>query len=238
LSLRPKRRIFSRNNPPFALEDHRDRLEQHLALVLPQIPSLREIVIWGGYIGLFAIIFAETGLLIGFFLPGDSLLVTAGLYAAATGELDPAILIAVLSVAAVSGDATGYWIGLRAGHSLYARPQSRFFRRDHLIKTREFYEKYGGITIVVARFMPFARTFAPVVAGIGEMRYRRFALFNIFGGVGWVVSMTLLGFYLGTAIPGIEEKIEYVIGIVVLISILPMLVKYAHHRLTSKARHS
>lgn len=213
-------------------------MEQQLALLLPQIPSLKEIVIWGGYIGLFAIIFAETGLLIGFFLPGDSLLVTAGLYAAATGELDPAILIVVLSVAAVSGDATGYWIGLRAGHSLYARPQSRFFRRDHLIKTREFYEKYGGMTIVLARFMPFARTFAPVVAGIAEMRYRRFAMFNAAGGIGWVVSMTLLGFYLGSAIPGVEAKIEYVIAIVIFVSLLPMIVKYAHHRLTSKAGHS
>lgn len=213
-------------------------MELHFALLLPELPSLREIVIWGGYIGLFAIIFAETGLLIGFFLPGDSLLVTAGLYAAATGELDPAMLIAVLSVAAVSGDAAGYWIGLRAGHTLYARPQSRFFRRDHLIKTREFYEKYGGITIVLARFMPFARTFAPVVAGIAEMKYRRFALFNVFGGVGWVVSMTLLGYYLGTAIPGVEEKIEYVIALVVFVSILPMLVKYAHHRLTSKTGQS
>ena len=238
MSLRPKRRIFSRNNPALSFEDHRDRLEQYFALLLPQLPSLREIVIWGGYIGLFAIIFAETGLLIGFFLPGDSLLVTAGLYAAATGALDPAMLIAVLSVAAVSGDATGYWIGLRAGHTLYARPQSRFFRRDHLIKTREFYEKYGGITIVLARFMPFARTFAPVVAGIGEMKYRRFALFNVCGGVGWVVSMTLLGYYLGTAIPGIEEKIEYVIAIVIFVSLLPLLVKYTHHRLKSKGGQS
>lgn len=210
-------------------------MELYLALILPELPSLKEIVIWGGYIGLFAIIFAETGLLIGFFLPGDSLLVTAGLYAAATGELDPVMLIAVLSVAAISGDATGYWIGLRAGHSLYARPQSRFFRRDHLIKTREFYEKYGGITIVLARFMPFARTFAPVVAGIAEMTYRRFALFNVTGGIGWVVSMVLLGYYLGTSIPGIEEKIEYVIALVVFVSILPLLVKYAHHRLTAKS---
>jgi membrane-associated protein len=205
---------------------------EHLsAILLAQLPTLKEVVIWGGYIGLFAIIFSETGLLIGFFLPGDSLLVTAGLYAAASGALDPVILILVLSVAAVTGDATGYYIGLRAGQSLYNRPQSRFFRRDHLLKTHEFYEKYGGITIVLARFMPFARTFAPVVAGVAEMKYRRFALFNIAGGVGWITSMVLLGYFLGHSIPGIESKIEYVIAIIIFISILPMLVKYVQHRL-------
>jgi membrane-associated protein len=206
-------------------------VEHFSAVLLAQLPTLKEVVIWGGYAGLFAIIFSETGLLIGFFLPGDSLLVTAGLYAAATGALDPVLLILILSVAAVTGDATGYYIGLRAGKSLYNRPQSRFFRRDHLLKTHEFYEKYGGITIVLARFMPFARTFAPVVAGIAEMKYRRFALFNIAGGVGWITSMVLLGYFLGHSIPGIESKIEYVIAIIIFISLLPMLIKYAQHKL-------
>ena len=186
-------------------------MEHLLTAILPQLPTLKEIVIWGGYIGLFAIVFSETGLLIGFFLPGDSLLVTAGLYASATGELDPAKLIVLLIIAAVCGNATGYLIGLRAGQALYNRPQSRWFRRDHLIKTREFYEKYGGITIVMAQFMPFARTFAPVVAG-----------------------MILLGYYLGKSIPGIENKIEYVIAIVVFISILPMIIKYIQHRIKQK----
>ena len=205
---------------------------EHLsAILLAQLPTLKEVVIWGGYAGLFAIIYSETGLLIGFFLPGDSLLVTAGLYAAATGTLDPVLLILILSVAAVTGDATGYYIGLRTGKALYNRPQSRFFRRDLLLKTHEFYEKYGGITIVLARFMPFARTFAPVVAGIGEMTYRRFALFNIAGGIGWITSMILLGYFLGHSIPGIESNIEYVIAIIIFISILPMLVKYAQHKL-------
>jgi membrane-associated protein len=190
-----------------------------------QIPSLDEIIVWGGYIGLFAIIFAETGLLIGFFLPGDSLLVTAGLFAA-RGELDIVLLNVLLIIAAISGDAVGYSIGLRAGHALFNRPQSRFFRRDHLLKTRAFYEKYGGITIVLARFMPFARTFAPVVAGIAEMKYRRFALFNITGGVGWIVSMTLTGYFLGRAIPGIEQHIEIVIAVVIFLSILPLIIKY------------
>jgi membrane-associated protein len=209
-------------------------LEHLFTAILPQLPTLKEIVIWGGYIGLFVIVFSETGLLIGFFLPGDSLLVTAGLYASASGELDPVILIVLLMIAAVTGNATGYLIGLRAGHALYNRPQSRWFRRDHLIKTREFYEKYGGITIVLAQFMPFARTFAPVVAGVAEMRYRRFALFNIAGAAGWVTGMILLGYYLGKSIPGIESKIEYVIAVIVFISILPMLIKYIQHKMKQK----
>ena len=204
-------------------------LEHLIALLLPQLPTLEEIIIWGGYIGLFAIIYSETGLFIGFFLPGDSLLVSAGLFAS-RGQLDIVLLNVLLIIAAVTGDATGYLIGLRAGHALYHRPQSRFFRRDHLIKTKEFYEKYGGITIVLARFIPFARTFAPVVAGIAEMRYRRFAVFNITGGIGWVLSMTLIGFFLGRSIPGIEKHIEYVIAIVIFFSILPLLIKYIQHR--------
>lgn len=207
-----------------------------LALVL-QLPSLEEIIMWGGYAGLFLIIFAETGLLIGFFLPGDSMLVTAGLLiASGKVQMDIAPLIVLLCIAAVTGDATGYWIGLRTGHALYNRPQSRFFRRDHLLKTKAFYEKYGGITIVLARFMPFARTFAPIVAGVGEMTYRRFALFNITGGVGWVAGMTLLGYYLGRSIPGIERHIEYIIVAVVLVSLLPLLIKYLQHRRGNRGR--
>jgi membrane-associated protein len=202
--------------------------------VLEQLPSLEEIVIWGGYIGLFIIIYAETGLLIGFFLPGDSLLVTAGLFAA-RGQMDIVLLNVILWIAAVAGDATGYYIGVKTGHALYNRPQSRWFRRDHLIKTHEFYEKYGGITIVLARFMPFARTFAPVVAGIGDMTYRRFAFFNIAGGIGWVTSMTLTGYFLGRVIPGIEHNIEYVIAVVIFISILPLIYKYLQHRFGKKA---
>jgi membrane-associated protein len=207
---------------------------EFISAVLPQLPSIEEIVIWGGYVGLFAIVFAETGLLIGFFLPGDSLLVTAGLFAA-RGEMDIVLLNVLLVFAAVSGDATGYFIGARAGHALYDRPQSRWFRRDHLIKTREFYEKHGGITIVLARFIPFARTFAPVVAGVADMTYRRFAMFNIAGGTGWVASMTLTGYFLGRMIPGIERRIEYIIVIVVLISVSPLLFKYLQHRRQRKA---
>ncbi len=197
------------------------------------LPSLDQIIVWGGYLGLFAIVFSETGLLIGFFLPGDSLLVTAGLFAAGVKvgvDLDILLLNAILIVAAISGDATGYYIGLRTGHALYNRPQSRWFRRDHLLKTKEFYDRYGGITIIVARFMPFARTFAPVVAGVAEMKYRRFALFNVVGGAGWVCSMTLIGYLLGRSVPNIEKHIELVIGVVIFLSILPIIIKYIQHR--------
>lgn len=207
-------------------------MEHLLAALLPQLPTLEQVVIWGGYAGMFFIVFAETGLLIGFFLPGDSMLVTAGLLIASERvPMDITVLNIVLCVAAISGDATGYWIGLKTGQALYNRPQSRLFRRDHLIKTKEFYERYGGITIVLARFMPFARTFAPVVAGIGEMTYRRFASFNVIGGVGWVLSMTLIGYYLGRVIPGIERHVEYIIAGVILLSLLPMIIKYIQHKM-------
>jgi membrane-associated protein len=205
-----------------------DRLD-HLIALIPQLPTLEEIVRWGGYAGLFFIIFAETGLLVGFFLPGDSLLVTAGLFAA-RGELDIVLLNVLLIVAAISGDATGYYIGAKGGHALYDRPQSRFFRRDHLIKTKQFYDRYGGITIVLARFIPFARTFAPVVAGVAEMTYRRFAMFNIAGGAGWIISMTLIGYFLGRSIPGIEKHVEYIIAVVIFLSILPLIIKYIQHK--------
>jgi membrane-associated protein len=198
-------------------------------ILLPQLPTLEEIIVWGGYIGLFTIIFSETGLFVGFFLPGDSLLVTAGLFAA-RGELNILILIPLLLVAAISGNTTGYTIGLKAGHALFNRPQSRVFRRDHLEKTKAFYEKYGGMTIILAQFMPFARTFAPAVAGVAEMKYTRFALFNITGAICWIVGMLLTGYFLGRSIPGIEKHIEYVIAIVVFVSILPMLVKYIQHK--------
>lgn len=210
-------------------------MEHLLSLLLPQLPTLEEIVRWGGYIGLFAIVFSETGLLIGVFLPGDSMLVTAGLLiASGKVPLDIGWLIVVLCIAAICGNTSGYWIGTRAGQALYNRPQSRFFRRDHLLKTREFYERYGGITIVMACFMPFARTFAPVVAGIAEMKYRRFALFNVTGATVWITSMLLIGYYLGRAIPGIERHIEYIIAVIILISISPIIFKYLQHRIRQK----
>jgi len=186
-----------------------------------------------GYIALFAIIFSETGLMLGFFLPGDSLLVTAGLFAA-RGEFDIRVIIPLLIVAAVSGNTTGYTIGRRAGRPLFDRPQSRLFRRDHLLKTQAFYDKYGGITIILAQFMPFARTFAPVVSGVAAMPYRRFATFNVTGAVLWITSMSLVGYFLGRSIPGIEKHIEYVVAIVVIASVLPLVIKYTQHKLKQR----
>ena len=196
---------------------------------LPQLPTLEEIIRWGGYVILIAIIYSETGLLLGFFLPGDSLLVTAGLFAA-RGDLNIVFLNLFLWGAAIAGNSTGYAIGRKAGTALYNRPQSRFFRRDHLIKTHEFYEKYGGITIMISAFMPFARTFCPVVAGIAKMEYRKFIFFNIAGAVVWVSSMTLVGYFLGRSIPGIEKHIEYVIIIIIALSVLPLGIKFLQHR--------
>lgn len=186
-----------------------------------------------GYIALFAIIFSETGLMLGFFLPGDSLLVTAGLFAA-RGEFDIRVIIPLLIVAAVSGNTTGYTIGRRAGRPLFDRPQSRLFRRDHLVKTQAFYDKYGGITIILAQFMPFARTFAPVVSGVAAMPYRRFATFNVTGAILWITSMSLVGYFLGKSIPGIEKHIEYVVAIVVIVSVLPLVIKYTQHKLKQR----
>jgi membrane-associated protein len=179
----------------------------------------------GGLTAMTVVIFAETGLMIGFFLPGDSLLVTAGVFAAA-GELDIWTLNVVLVIAAIVGDTVGYWIGRRAGPALFRRPKSLFFNPDHLRRAHDFYEKHGGKTIILARFMPIVRTFAPVVAGMARMDYRRFVSFNVFGGLLWVVSMTLTGYFLGQ-IPGVRENIEIVIVVVIFLSILPGIIAFA-----------
>jgi membrane-associated protein len=195
--------------------------------------NVPELIRLGGLLGLVLVVFAETGLMIGFFLPGDSLLVTAGLFAA-KGDLDIVWMNIALSAAAIIGDATGYWIGYRAGKALYNRPNSFFFRRDHLIKTHEFYERHGGKTIVIARFMPILRTFAPVVAGAAEMTYRRFAVYNIAGGIGWVLSMTLTGYFLGRAVPDLEKHIHIVVAVVIFLSLLPAIIEWARARMQSR----
>ena len=190
-----------------------------------RLTDIKELVRWAGYPGLAMIVFSETGLLVGFFLPGDSLLVTAGLFAAA-GYFDITVLVFLLIVAAILGNATGYLIGHKGGQALYAREESRFFKKSHLLKTKQFYEQYGPITIVLAQFMPFARTFAPVVAGIADMKYTRFAAFNVIGAVAWITSMLLIGYYLGSTIPDIDKNIHYVIIVVVFLSLLPGIIKY------------
>jgi membrane-associated protein len=181
------------------------------------------LIMWGGYVALTIIIFAETGLLIGFFLPGDSLLVSAGLIAA-RGTLDVWLMCALLTVAAILGQTVGYAIGKAAGPRLFAREDSMFFKRSHLQRAREFYEKHGGLTIVLARFMPIVRTFVPVVAGAARMNYRRFQIFNVIGGVLWVCGMLMIGYGLGRYIPGIETHIDKVIILVIAVSLAPALI--------------
>ena len=191
--------------------------------------NVPELIRLGGMTALILIVFAETGLMVGFFLPGDSLLVTAGLFAA-KGDLDIVWLNVALVAAAILGDATGYWIGRRAGQALYNRPNSFFFRREHLIRTHDFYEKHGGKTIVIARFVPIVRTFAPVVAGAAQMTYRDFAFYNVAGGIAWVVSMTLTGYYLGLLVPDIDRHLHLVVAVVIFLSLLPAIVAWLRER--------
>jgi membrane-associated protein len=192
--------------------------------------NFQELIRWGGYLGLVIIIYAETGLLAGFFLPGDSLLVTAGLFAAVDGALNIWILIPLLSAAAIVGDSTGYWVGYHFGPKLFSRTDSFFFHKDHLARTQKFYDKYGPKTIVLARFVPIVRTFAPTVAGVGKMAYGKFLFYNVAGGILWIASMTLLGFFLGKQIPHIEKNVHYVIVIVIILSILPIVKEWLHSR--------
>lgn len=173
-----------------------------------------------GYIGLFLIVFAETGLLIGFFLPGDTLLVTAGLLAS-RGTFEVWILVPLLFVAAVVGDATGYAIGRSTGPRLFRRDDSRLFKRNHLLKAEAFYEKHGGKTIVLARFVPIVRTFAPTVAGAANMAYPRFALYNVLGAGLWVLSTVLLGYFVGESVPNPDLLFPVLVGIIFLLSVAP-----------------
>lgn len=184
--------------------------------------GLKKLIEAGGYLLLFAIIFAETGLLIGFFLPGDSLLFMAG-FVASAGYLDIRIMVPLLCVAAIVGDQTGYMIGRKAGPMLFNKPDSRFFKRAHLDKAHAFYEKHGPITIVLARFFPIVRTFAPTVAGAAGMDYKQFVVYNVAGGIGWITSMSLLGYYLGR-IPVVAQNMDKATLLVAATSLLPIFI--------------
>ena len=197
------------------------------------LTDVRGLVQAGGYIALAIIVFTETGLMIGFFLPGDSLLVTAGLFAA-KGDLNIVFLNVLLMTCAILGDATGYYIGKKLGPALFRKEDSLLFKKKHLIATHEFYERHGGKTIIIARFVPIVRTFAPVVAGMAGMGYKRFALFNIVGGIGWVFSMTMLGYLLVTMFPATEQHIEKVIIIVIFLSILPGIIEFLRAKMKAK----
>lgn len=191
--------------------------------------SLEAVIRWGGYGLLVAIVFTETGLLVGFFLPGDSLLITAGLLAAA-GVLNIWWLHVLLIAAAITGDSMGYAIGARIGPRLFTREKSWLFNPRHVQRTREFYARHGAKTIVIARFVPIIRTFAPVVAGVGEMAYPRFLFYNVAGGIGWVFSMTGAGYLLGSAVPNIDRHIHFVVIVVIVLSVIPIGIEILRER--------
>ncbi len=188
--------------------------------LIQTIYNVRGLIEWGGMVMICGIIFIETGLFAGFFLPGDSLLITAGIFAAA-GQLKLALLVGLVPICAVAGDQLGYFIGWKAGQTLYSRPDSRFFKQRHLRDAHEFYERHGGKAIILARFIPIARTFCPAVAGAARMKYRRFLAFDICGGVTWVLAMVLGGFFLGSVVPNIDKEIQWVIAVVVVVSLIP-----------------
>ena len=191
--------------------------------------TMDQLIQWGGYVMLTAIVFSETGLLVGFFLPGDSLLVTAGLLAGA-GTLNIWWLNALLMAAAIAGDSTGYAIGAKIGPRIFTRPKSLLFNPAHVQRTQRFYEKYGAKTIVIARFVPIIRTFAPTLAGVGTMRYRRFLTYNVVGGVGWVASMCWAGYLLGQTVPNISKHIHVLVIVIIVLSVIPIAVEVYRER--------
>lgn len=182
-----------------------------------------------GTIGLLLVIFAESGLLIGFFLPGDSLLFTAGLLAS-QGKLNMAVIVIGCMVAAIVGDQVGYQFGKRVGPALFKRQDSRLFKQEYVEKAQSYFDRYGSRTIVLARFIPIVRTFAPIVAGVGQMDYRTFSTYNVAGGVLWAGGVTTLGFILGETIPDIDKYLLPAIGVIVLLSVAPVAVEILRER--------
>ena len=196
------------------------------------IATLRDVeglVRTGGLAIVCGIVFTETGLFLGFFLPGDSLLVTAGILAAA-GHLSLAGLLSLVTLCAILGDQLNYFVGRKAGRALYSRPDSFFFKKKHLERAHDYYEKYGVKTIIIARFIPIVRTFCPAVAGAAEMSYRRYLTFDIVGGMLWVFTTVLGGFFLGRSVPNVKDNLHIVIAVVVFVSILPAVIEALRHR--------
>ena len=191
--------------------------------------GLKELIRSGGAPLVCTIVFIETGFFVGFFLPGDSLLVTAGIFAAA-GVVPLRWLLLPVMACAIVGDQIGYWIGRTAGPALYKREDSLFFRRSHLQRAHDFYEKYGGRAVIFARFVPIIRTFCPPVAGAARMPYTRYLMFDVFGGVLWVGAMILGGYFLGRNVPNIGQRIHYVIAAVVVLSLLPAVISIVRAR--------
>jgi membrane-associated protein len=187
-----------------------------------KLHHLDQLIAWVGYAGITVIVFCETGILAGFFLPGDSLLVTAGLVAS-QGKMNFLSLNLLLMAAAIIGDSAGYAIGHFVGPRLFNREDSLFFKKAYVKKTHEYFEKHGGKTIILARFVPIIRTFAPTVAGVGRMTYAHFLSYNVVGGILWVLSMTGTGYFLGRSIPNIEKHLHVVVAIVIVVSFLPVM---------------
>jgi membrane-associated protein len=183
---------------------------------------------WLGYALLASIVFAETGLLVGLFFPGDSLLFTVGVVCGA-GDLDIVKICALLTVVSILGDQSGYFLGYRTGPTIFSRPDSRFFKQEYVRQTQAFYEKHGGKTLFYAKFVPIVRTFAPFMAGVGRMNYTRFLSFNVFGGIAWVLSATLAGYYLG-GIPVVRHNFEKVVIAIAVVSVFPMVIQYFRSR--------
>ncbi len=193
--------------------------------------GLKELIGWGGAPLICFIVFIETGFFVGFFLPGDSLLVTVGIFSAG-GFIHMPLKWLLLSVmlCAVVGDQIGYWIGRSAGAALYRREESFFFRRSHLQRAHDFYEKYGGRAVILARFIPIVRTFCPPVAGAAKMPYASYVAFDICGGIFWVATMILAGYTLGRSVPNIGARIHYVIAVVIVVSVLPAVISIYRSR--------
>jgi membrane-associated protein len=201
----------------------------HFLRSLYSTEGLKELIRSGGATLICAIVFVETGFFVGFFLPGDSLLVTAGIFSAA-GVIPLKWLLLPVMLCAIVGDQIGYWIGRSAGAALYRREDSLFFRRSHLERAHDFYEKYGGRAIILARFVPIIRTFCPPVAGAAKMPYSKYLAFDIFGGIFWVGAMILGGYSLGRSVPNIGQRIHYVIGVIILLSIVPPIISIVRSR--------
>jgi membrane-associated protein len=189
---------------------------------------------WLGYAALFGVVYSETGLLVGFFFPGDSLLFTVGVVAGA-GQLNIALVIVVLASAALLGDSTGYFLGRKTGARIFSRPDSLLFKREYVTRTRKFYERYGGKTIVYARFVPILRTFAAFVAGVMEMPYLSFLPYSVCGGIGWVFLMTMLGYGLGS-VPFVRHNFDKVILTIIMVSLLPTLIEVVRTRREQRHR--
>ncbi len=195
---------------------------------LMQLYNVSSWITWAGYFGMGLILFSETGLFFGFLLPGESLLVTAGIFAA-TGQLNLLYLALIFFPAAVLGDSVGYLFGNKVGLNFYKKEDSFFFRKEHLKAAQEFYSVQGGRAILLARFIPIIRTFAPVAAGIATMPYRKFFIYNVIGAFGWVVSGLLLGYFLGKSIPNVQNYAVLIVVIVVVLSLIPTIYSYLKH---------